>query len=140
MATISVNGHVTRIFYEGRGVEVTEFYSGPEGAQFKRTYTAWFESAVDFGVGASGKFSGLLSTKIDEWTDKDGNAVLDDQGNQKRSIKIAINGARFTAEGSSAKPDNKAVSPHEQTSFHPKTSSDWATPLTAPPADDDIPF
>jgi hypothetical protein len=55
---------------------LTETYPLANGETGRRTFTAWFQEPVEFGVGASGKFSGLLSVKIRDWTDKDGNPVI----------------------------------------------------------------
>ena len=97
MATIEVKGTATRIFYEGKGVEVTEFYKSKDGEIRKKTYTAWFEQPVDFAVNTEGVFRGLLSTVIDNWKDKEGNPVMSTvTGEPGQSVKVSINGTTFT--------------------------------------------
>ena len=95
MAIITVNGTATRLFYMDRGVEVTEFFTTKGGEQAQRKYTAWFEDPVSFREGASGTFSGMLSTVIEDWTDMNGAPKLNREGKQGRSVKISINGATF---------------------------------------------
>jgi hypothetical protein len=100
MAKITVEGTATRIFFEDRGVEVTEVFKTRDGVQAQRKYTAWFEAPVDFREGATGIFTGLLSTVIDDWVDRQtGQPKLNNEGKPGRSIKTAINGAKFEATG-----------------------------------------
>ena len=99
MATLTIIGSASRIFFGGRGVEVTEFYKGKDGESKTRKYTAWFEADPNIQVGQSGTFTGSLTTKIDKWTNADGSPKLDFSGNQGQSITVAINGATFTPDG-----------------------------------------
>jgi hypothetical protein len=100
MAKITVEGTVTRIFFEDRGVEVTEFFKTRDGEQAQRKYTAWFEAPVNFREGATGIFTGLLSTTIDDWIDREtGQPKLNREGKPGRSVKTSINGAQFEATG-----------------------------------------
>lgn len=101
MATITVNGTATRIFYDNRGVEVTEFYAKEGGEQGKRTYTAWFENPVNFGTGVTGTFTGSLSSKIRDWIDKETKLPVINQytGKPGQSVDININDATFSPEG-----------------------------------------
>lgn len=110
MATITITGSVTRIFYEGRGVEVTEFFKGRDGEMQQRKYTAWFEEAVTFDVGAEGSFTGLLATKLESFTN--------DRGESIQYVKVSANGATYTA----------------------KTAAPTTTPAAAQPPLDDMPF
>jgi hypothetical protein len=97
MATLTVQGYATRIFFEGKGVEVTEFYPGKDGEQKKRTFTAWFESAPDINVNAYGTFIGTVSAKVRFWVDKEGNPVINKAtGEQGVSADISLNGSVFT--------------------------------------------
>ena len=100
MATIEVKGFATRIFFEDRGVEVTEFFTTKDGEQAQRKYTAWFEKPVQFSVGAEGVFSGLLSAQIDEWKNADGTVKLNREGKPGISVKVSINGASFVGASS----------------------------------------
>ena len=89
----------TRIFYGNKGVEVTEFYKGPEGANFSRKFTAWFNEPVTFEVGATGTFSGYHSVKIEDWKNEDGTPKLDRDGKPGRTANVSINSANFESAG-----------------------------------------
>jgi len=132
MATLTINGYATRIFFEGKGVEVTEFYTGKDNEQKKRTYTAWFESPPNLNVNAYGKFSGLVSAKVRFWVDKEGNPVISKAtGEQGVSADISINGAAFTP---TEEPGNtKAAAPVNAAA---NFASFGATPIIT----DDTPF
>ncbi len=99
MATISVKGFATRIFFDDRGVEVTEHFTTKDGSTAQRKYTAWFEKPVTFGLGAEGVFSGLLSAVIDKWTNPDGSPKLNRDGEPGQSVKVSINGTTFEPVG-----------------------------------------
>jgi hypothetical protein len=100
MATISVKGFATRIFFEDRGVEVTEYFTTKNGESAQRKFTAWFEKPVSFSVGAEGIFSGVLSAVIDEWKNPDGSPKLNKEGKPGQSVKVSINGTSFEPIGS----------------------------------------
>jgi len=100
MATISVKGFATRIFFDDRGVEVTEHFTTKGGETAQRKYTAWFDKPVSFGLGAEGIFSGLHSAVIDKWVNADGSAKLNREGEPGQSVKVSINGASFEPVGS----------------------------------------
>jgi len=102
MATIEVSGTVTRLFYENKGVEVTEFFKTRDGEIAKRLYTAWFEQPVSFGIGAEGVFKGQLSAVIEAWKNADGTPKLNREGKPGQSVKLSINGASFTQTKASA--------------------------------------
>lgn len=105
MATISVKGFATRIFFEGKGVEVTEYFTTKNGETANRKYTAWFEKPVGFDTGAEGVFSGLLSAVIDKWVNADGSPKLNRDGEPGQSVKVSINGASFEPVASTFKAD-----------------------------------
>lgn len=98
MATLTTapDSFAARIFFDGRGVEVHEPYKGKDGETRHRKYTAWFNSPVEFEIGATGKFAGNFSSKIDNWTNPDGSAKLDFNGNPGQSVVVQINDAVFT--------------------------------------------
>jgi hypothetical protein len=97
MATLTVQGYATRIFFEGKGVEVTEFYPGKDGEQKKRTFTAWFELAPDLELNAYGTFIGTASAKVRFWVDKEGQPVISKvTGEQGVSADVSLNNAIFT--------------------------------------------
>jgi hypothetical protein len=107
MARLTIeNGTATRIFFNGKGVEVTEQFKDKSGDIQKRTYTAWFQEPVEFDLGATGKFSGLLAVKIRDWTDSAGNPVISKAtGKQGQSADISLNNTTFTS--ASAEPNKK---------------------------------
>ncbi len=113
MATISVKGFATRIFFEGKGVEVTEYFTTKNGETANRKYTAWFEKPVGFDVGAEGVFIGLHSAVIEDWKNLDGSVKLDREGKPGRSVKVSINGTTFEPIAGSVAP--KAVVPDSWT-------------------------
>lgn len=104
MARIEVTGTATRLFFNDKGVEVTEFAKGKDGATITRKYTAWFENPVTFREGADGTFSGTLSATIDNWTNPDGSPKLNREGQPGQSVKVSINGTVFTPAGNGATP------------------------------------
>lgn len=95
MAKIEVQGTVAKVFYGGKAASVVETFKGMNGEMMKRYYTAWFENPVEFGLGATGIFSGMFSAKIEKWVDPDGNPKLDNTGVQGQSVRVSINGATF---------------------------------------------
>lgn len=132
MATLTVQGYATRIFFEGKGVEVTEFYPGKDGEQKKRTFTAWFESAPDIEVNAYGTFLGTVSAKVRFWVDKEGNPVINKAtGEQGVSADISLNGSLFTP-GREVDAVSKAAPAHTPAAF----ASVGATPII----NDETPF
>jgi len=108
MARIEVTGTATRLFFQDKGVEVTEFAKGKDGATITRRYTAWFENPVSFREGAEGTFSGSLSATIDKWTNADGSPKLDRDGNPGQSVKVSINGTVFTPSNNTPQPVQSA--------------------------------
>jgi hypothetical protein len=94
--TTATDAFVARIFFNGQGVEVHEPYKNRDGETKNRRYTFWFNAPVDFDLGATGTFTGQLSTKIDNWTNPDGSAKLDSQGKPGQSIVVQGNDAEFT--------------------------------------------
>ena len=108
MARIEVTGTATRLFFQDKGVEVTEFAKGKDGATITRKYTAWFENPVSFREGAEGTFSGSLSATIDNWTNPDGSPKLNREGQPGQSVKVSINGTVFTPSGNTPQPVHSA--------------------------------
>lgn len=108
MARIEVTGTATRLFFNDKGVEVTEFAKGKDGATITRKYTAWFENPVTFREGSDGTFSGTLSATIDNWTNPDGSPKLNREGQPGQSVKVSINGTVFTPSGNAPQPVSSA--------------------------------
>lgn len=102
MAMVTVIGTVEKVFFDGRGIALAETFTTKDGHTKQARYTAWFEQAPGLNVGDVGQFSGLLSTVIEDWTNPDGTAKLDNQGNPGRSVKVSLNRARYTADKSAA--------------------------------------
>jgi hypothetical protein len=96
MAFVVVEGRVGRVFHDGKGVEVVETLTARDGSSYERKFTAWFDEPFAYGEGVPGKFSGVLSARVREWVDRDGNPVLSKAtGKQGVSAELAINDARF---------------------------------------------
>lgn len=87
MAWAVVNGTVERTF--GKGVAVKETFQKRDGTEGAQYYTAWFDDESGLAVGDTGKFSGFLSAKLNEY-EKDGET--------RRHAEIVLNNTRFEAE------------------------------------------
>ena len=88
MASIKVKGTVSRVFYEGKGIELTEAYTTKAGETINKRYTVWLKSPTTWDVGDELTVEGLYSAEIDNWTNKEGEA--------KQSIKVSINNPNIT--------------------------------------------
>lgn len=96
MARITITGTVTRVFWENKGFEVTEFFKTKNGEQAKRSYSVFFEAPQHISENAYGTFTGLLSYAIRDWVDKEGQPVISKvTGKQGQSVDIKVNGAEF---------------------------------------------
>lgn len=95
MATVYVEGTVTRTFFEGKGAEVTEYFTSRDGKPLSKKYSAWFELPQSFYIGQVGTFSGLLSVVVEDWVNEDGSPKLDQSGKPGRSAKLNINNAKY---------------------------------------------
>ena len=93
MAFISIEGEITRSFFQDKGFEVTETYNTKDGER-KNRYTLWFNEPQQLQVGDTGVFSGTLSTKIDSYTNKD--------GEQKQVVVVSVNNAKWKVAAKSA--------------------------------------
>jgi hypothetical protein len=89
MASIKVKGTVSRVFYEGKGLEVSEQFQTKSGESITKRYTVWLKQAGTYDVGDEVSVEGLYSAEIDNWTNKEGEA--------KQSIKVSINNPNVTA-------------------------------------------
>ena len=96
MATISVTGTASRLFFNDKGVEISEIGKGKDGQPITKKYVAWFDQPVNFREGAHGTFTGNLSATLDKWTNPDGSRKLDNTGQPGVSVKVAINDPVFT--------------------------------------------
>jgi hypothetical protein len=116
MATITTapDAFAARIFFNGSGVEVHEPFKNRDGETKNRRYTFWFNAPVQFDIGATGTFTGQLSTKIDNWTNPDGTPKLDNEGKPGQSIVVQGNDAEFTPAHA---PVAKSAAPIDATPF-----------------------
>jgi hypothetical protein len=88
MASIKVKGTISRVFYEGKGIELTEAYTTKAGETINKRYTVWLKTPTTFDIGDELQVEGLYSSEIDNWTNKEGEA--------KQSIKVSINNPQVT--------------------------------------------
>jgi hypothetical protein len=88
MASIKVKGTISRVFYEGKGIELTEAYETKSGETINKRYTVWLKTPTTFDIGDVLTVEGLYSAEIDNWTNKEGEA--------KQSIKVSINNPYLT--------------------------------------------
>lgn len=109
MAVIEVKGSISRIFYEGKGVEVVESFETKTGDTINKRYTVWLKQPTSFDVGDVISVKGLYSSEIDNWTNKEGEA--------KQSIKVSINNPQVIPVESAGKVDSLFESTHEKTPF-----------------------
>lgn len=77
---------VTRVFHEGKGLEVMESWKTREG-EGSRRYACWFDAPHGLSVGDVVTVTGLLGVKVDEWTDKEQQV--------RHTAKVSLNGARI---------------------------------------------
>jgi hypothetical protein len=87
MAIIKVKGAISRVFYEGKGIELTESFQSKAGETINKRYTVWLAQPTTFEVGDTLQVEGLYSSEIDNWTNKEGEA--------KQSIKVSINNPKI---------------------------------------------
>ena len=116
MATITTapDAFAARIFFNGSGVEVHEPFKNRDGEVKNRRYTFWFNAPVSFDIGATGTFTGSLSTKIDLWTNPDGTPNVDADGKQKQSVIVQGNDSEFTPAHA---PVARPAAPVDETPF-----------------------
>lgn len=112
MAITHVTGTVTRVFYNGKGAEVTEQFE-IRGETIKKRWTAWFETEHGLTENQEVTVSGMHSDVVDEWTDKESNV--------RHSVKRSLNKARIkSGEAASAN-----VSPSQ--AVRAQEPEPWAT-------------
>jgi hypothetical protein len=71
------------VFYEGKGLEVTESFQSKAGETINKRYTVWLATPTVLDIGSEVKVKGLYSSEIDNWTTKEGEA--------RQTVKISIN-------------------------------------------------
>ena len=96
MATLIVTGMVKRIFFDGKGVAISEPYTAKGDVTKHREYTAWFHKAPNIEIGDTIVVEGRHGAVIEAWTNQDGSAKLDHTGKQGQSVRVSINDAEIT--------------------------------------------
>jgi hypothetical protein len=109
MASIKVKGTISRVFYEGKGIELTEAYTTKAGETINKRYTVWLKQAGTYDVGDELQVEGLYSAEIDNWTNKEGEA--------KQSIKVSINNPYITPADPAQVVKSLFEPTHEQSPF-----------------------
>jgi len=88
MAVVKVSGKVSKVFgASNQGLSLVESYKSATGEDYTRTYTVWFAVAHDVPVDAEITVYGQLSTKIEDYEDRNGQAA--------RKVKLDINNAQI---------------------------------------------
>lgn len=88
MAVVKVSGKVSKVFgASNQGMSIVESYKSATGEDYTRTYTVWFAVAHDVPVDAEVTVYGQLSTKIEDYEDRNGQAA--------RKVKLDINNAQI---------------------------------------------
>jgi len=72
MAMIEVKGIVNKVFYNDTAVELVESFKTKDGNTVKRYYSVWLGDKTSLTMGQTIQVRGLLSAKIDEYKNKDG--------------------------------------------------------------------
>lgn len=102
MALIEVKGKITKLFWENKGVEITESFKTKQGQQRDRKYTVWLQKPGPFQVGDDVDVKGLYSAELDTYTDK--------EGKERTAIKVSINNPLITySEGVTASPTHEEL-------------------------------
>lgn len=114
MAFINIEGTISRVFYNGKGAEVTESFKKRDGSEGTKRYTLWFQSEHGLAEGDTGKFSGAVDVAVDEWQDK--------EGQTRHTAKVSVNNARIDSQGASqGAPDTRTGA---------SNPDQWTTPQT----------
>jgi hypothetical protein len=88
MAVVKVSGKVSKVFgASNQGLSLVESYKSATGEDYTRTYTVWFATSHDVPVDAEVTVFGQLSTKIEDYEDRNGQPA--------RKVKLDINNAQI---------------------------------------------
>jgi hypothetical protein len=88
MAVVKVSGKVSKVFgASNQGLSLVESYKSATGEDYTRTYTVWFAVAHNVPEGADVTVFGQLSTKIEDYEDRNGQPA--------RKVKLDINNAQI---------------------------------------------
>lgn len=96
MATLIVTGMVKRIFFDGKGLAISEPYTAKGNETKHREFTAWFNKAPNVQVGDTVVVEGRHGAVIELWQNADGSAKLDNTGKQGQSVRVSLNDAEIT--------------------------------------------
>jgi hypothetical protein len=90
MAVVKVSGKVSKVFgASNQGLSLVESYKSATGEDYTRTYTVWFAVAHGVSEGSDVTVFGQLSTKIEDYEDRNGQPA--------RKVKLDINNAQIDA-------------------------------------------
>jgi len=89
MAIVNIKGTVTRVFFHGKGAEVTESFKKRDGSEGTTRWSCWFDDEHLLLEGAHVSVSGLHGDSVDDWTDK--------QGQVRHSVKRSVNNAQVVS-------------------------------------------
>jgi hypothetical protein len=90
MAAVKVEGTVTRIFFEGKGIGLTETYKSQSGEDWTRKWTLWFTTDPNLAEGDKLSVTGSLSTKVVDFKGQDGET--------KQIVEASVNNAVIIGE------------------------------------------
>jgi hypothetical protein len=91
MAIIKVKGTVTKVFWEAKGLIVTESYTTRAGDTVDKQFTVWLKQPTTLNIGDTVQVEGLMSVEIEPWLNQDGTQKLNREGQPGQSIKVSIN-------------------------------------------------
>jgi hypothetical protein len=90
MAVVKVSGKVSKVFgASNQGLNLVESYKSATGEDYTRSYTVWFANAHGIAEGSEVTVFGQLSTKIEDYEDRNGQPA--------RKVKLDVNNAQVDA-------------------------------------------
>lgn len=101
MSEVLVTGVVGRVFFDGKGASVEERYKSKSGDDRVQRWSVWFQTAHGLSVGDRVHVRGLLSAKVDEFTNA--------QGELKRFVALSINNAHADLDSGAARTVSEKV-------------------------------
>ena len=88
MAVVKVSGKVSKVFgASNQGLSLVESYKSATGEDYTRIWSVWFAVAHDVPVDAEVTVFGQLSTKIEDYEDRNSQPA--------RKVNYAINNAQI---------------------------------------------
>jgi hypothetical protein len=95
MAIIKVKGAISRVFYEGKGIELVESFQSKAGETIEKRYTVWLTQPTSFEVGDTLQVEGLFNAQIEKWVNQDGTPKLNQNGEPGQTLKLIINNPKI---------------------------------------------